>query len=203
MVERLRNLKSWQMGILLATLSILFLAANTYPYWYWRLTGRSLAPITQMTDAQWSPKADAAYIMDTDTEPGWRLTLTVAMSLGAVIMIAYGGTWALREILGPPTGGRQRRGLVSVREVSALSPKQVLYVVRAGGKFLLLGATEEQISYLTELDMGEGTASFAEQLESAETPGPSLGAVLAGVRAKIAALRPERTPQVEVVERLV
>jgi len=220
MTERLRTLNGWQIGLLLAVAIVLLLAAMTYPYWT-RRTVHLPAAVPEAAAAATSPEGEGAAkgFMSEYQEPsaalplntgglGLQTVITVVASLGAVIMIIYGGTWALREIIGPSPGGKgslRKGGMVNIREVVPLSPKHSLYVVRAGDRLLLLGATEQQITHLSDLGTAEEAETFAETLGNAQAsiPAASVATLLAGAKAKVAALRAEPKGTVESFERIV
>jgi len=220
MTEKLKALSGWQIGFLLAAAIVLLFAAMTYPYWTQRLprlpaANPEVAEMATPSDVEavegsFLPEyqePDAALHLDTGGFD-FQTIITVIASLGAVIMIIYGGTWALREIIGPSPRGRSSlrgRGMVNVREVIPLSPKQSLYVVRAGDRLLLLGATEQQVTHLSDLGTAEEEETFAEYLGNAQTSAPaaSIAALLTGAKAKVAGLRSEPKAQVESFERIV
>jgi len=85
----------------------------------------------------------------------WKDTLGLLAKLGVVVLVIYGSLWALRVVLfqrRPLTG---QSTFVQVRESIPLAPNRMLYLVELGSKMLLLGATEQQISLLGEVNKGE------------------------------------------------
>lgn len=77
------------------------------------------------------------------------LLLTTVLLLVAVAVVAYVLVRLLRRGLeGRPVG----EGLVAVLARVPLEPRRALYVVRVGGKTLLLGASEGGLGLVTELD---------------------------------------------------
>jgi len=63
-------------------------------------------------------------------------------------------------------GGR----LLSVQESQSIGPNQKLHLVRMGNELLLIGATEQNISFLARYDGDVTSDSFADHLQSAITP---------------------------------
>ncbi|MBP8810610.1 MAG: flagellar biosynthetic protein FliO [Kofleriaceae bacterium] len=77
------------------------------------------------------------------------LLVTTVVLLAVVCLVAFVVVRLLRRGLeGRPVGER----LVSVVARVPLEPRRSLYVVRVGGKTLLLGASEGGLSLLSELD---------------------------------------------------
>jgi flagellar biosynthetic protein FliO len=76
--------------------------------------------------------------------------MDLVLKLGAVLALAYVSMAALKRYTG---GSVSRRGsLLEVLDSTALGPNRAVYVVRAGGKRLVLGVTQNQITALGELD---------------------------------------------------
>jgi flagellar protein FliO/FliZ len=94
--------------------------------------------------------------------PGGALDLF--LKLGAVLALAYVSLAALRRYTG---GASSQRGtLLEVLDSTSLGPNRAVYVVRAGGRRLVLGVTQQQITALGDLD-GEPLDDTA----SASAPG--------------------------------
>ena len=75
--------------------------------------------------------------------------LKMLFVLAGVLLLAWVVTkhW-LPRMMG---GVRTQIGPMSVVARYSLEPRKTLYIVRAGSQYLLLGCSEGQISYLTEL----------------------------------------------------
>jgi flagellar biosynthetic protein FliO len=94
-------------------------------------------------------------------EPAPLYFVGVAVKLIAVLLLIVGGAiilkrWQGRRIPGKP--GRQLRLLETVR----LSPKQALHVVELGGQHYLIGATDQNISLLSQVELDQVEASGSE-----------------------------------------
>ncbi len=75
-------------------------------------------------------------------------TISFIMKLGLVILLIFLVMSILRRIRWgnfTPTGHQ-----LSIQDTLFLSPKQKIYLVRAGKKMILVGATDEHISVLSE-----------------------------------------------------
>ena len=80
--------------------------------------------------------------------PGGALDLL--LKLGAVLALAYVSLAAIRRYT---AGASSQRGtLLEVLDSTTLGPNRAVYVVRAGGRRLVLGVTQQQITSLDDLD---------------------------------------------------
>lgn len=76
--------------------------------------------------------------------------LRMLLVLGLVIAVIYVTlNYGLRRLMRVAPG---QNGLVTVHERVGLEPKKSVYLVEAGGEYLLLGVGEREISVLTHLD---------------------------------------------------
>ncbi|MCC7367218.1 MAG: flagellar biosynthetic protein FliO [Chloroflexi bacterium] len=76
--------------------------------------------------------------------------MDLVLKLGAVLALAYVSMAALKRYT---AGSISQRGtLLEVLDSTTLGPNRSVYVVRAGGKRLVLGVTQNQITPLGELD---------------------------------------------------
>ena len=100
------------------------------------------------------------------------LVSTLLFSLMLIVASIYGGVWLYRRYAKPTSanglllGGR----LLSVQESQSIGPNQKLHLVRMGNELLLIGATEQNISFLARYDGDVTSDSFADHLQSAITP---------------------------------
>lgn len=76
--------------------------------------------------------------------------MDLVLKLGAVLALAYVSMAALKRYT---AGSVSQRGtLLEVLDSTTLGPNRSIFVVRAGGKRLVLGVTQNQITSLGELD---------------------------------------------------
>jgi flagellar protein FliO/FliZ len=88
--------------------------------------------------------------LPSDPTPFLDLAVTL-LAFFAVILLAWlAARWLLRRMYGPGSGGRVR-----VLERVPLEPRRSLYLVEAGEKLLLVGATEHDIRLLGEFKRDE------------------------------------------------
>jgi len=103
----------------------------------------------------------------TNPEPaGWRAALGVISSLVLVVIAIYGTLWGIKTFLLRKGPAAVRTGWIRIWETVHLSPHRTLYLVEINGRLFILGATDHQVSLLTELDrsaIGE-QSPFAAQL---------------------------------------
>lgn len=85
---------------------------------------------------------------------GWALLQMLGALLVVCLLIFVIFRFALRRLVGP-LGPPETLELLARR---ALSPRSALWIVRAGGRAFLLGATDQQISLLAELDSADAAA---------------------------------------------
>lgn len=102
---------------------------------------------------------------------------TIFASLLLIVAAIYGGVWLYRRYAGGAQGGvAVGGGMLAVQESHAIGPNQKLHLVRVGEELLLIGATDQSISFLARCD-GEQTDSggFSSHLQSAMTTEQSSG----------------------------
>ena len=117
------------------------------------------------------------------------LLVRVVVSLGVVLAVMAGAAAVLRRsgVVGTaPAGkrGSRRRNAVEVIARHGLSRGSSIAVVRLGGRALVIGVTEHQVSLLTEIDPAELDAPPDDELSSPGIPripgagpaGPGIGA---------------------------
>lgn len=96
------------------------------------------------------PVSEPPELLKEEISLGWSLVQTFVV-LGLVVALAWLTlNVGLRRLMGLAPAGR--RGIVSVVERVPLDQKRALYVVRAGGEVLLLGASELSVNVITKLD---------------------------------------------------
>jgi flagellar biosynthetic protein FliO len=110
------------------------------------------------------------------------LLVRVVVSLGVVLAIMAGAAAVLRRSGVVGTSGMGKRGGLRRRAVPmeviarhGLSRSSSVTVLRVGGRALVIGVTEHQVSLLTEIDPAELEAP-PESPDAAAGPGPGIGA---------------------------
>jgi flagellar biosynthetic protein FliO len=93
------------------------------------------------------------------------LAVRVLLNLGLVIGLIYGSLALLRRWQGGATGARPARQL-AVLETTRLSPRQAVHLLKVGERTLLLGATDQAVTLLAELEPQA-------EIEAAPVAGPS------------------------------
>ncbi len=98
---------------------------------------------------------------------------TMTLSLLLIVGAIYAGVWLYkRQTASGPAGGLLLGGrLLAVQESQTIGPNQKLHLVRMGDELLLIGATEQNISFLARYDGEVADSSFAGHLQSATLPG--------------------------------
>jgi flagellar biogenesis protein FliO len=106
------------------------------------------------------------------------LLVRVVVSLGVVLAVMWGAAAVLRRsgVTGTASlvrrGGVRRKAPVEVIARHGLSRSASVSVVRLGGRGLVLGVTEHQVTLLTEIDPAELDAPPE---EAAGPAGPGIG----------------------------
>ena len=120
------------------------------------------------------------------------LLVRVVVSLGVVLAVMAGAAAVLRRSGVVGTAGMGKRGGLRRRAVpmeviarQGLSRSSSVAVLRVGGRALVIGVTEHQVSLLTEIDPAElagfsgdtpGPPGRPESPDVAAGPGPGIGA---------------------------
>jgi flagellar protein FliO/FliZ len=111
------------------------------------------------------------------------LLVRVVVSLGVVLAVMWGAATVLRRsgVAGTAATGRRgvrRKAPVEIVSRHGLSRGAFVTVVRFGGRALVLGVTEHQVSLLTEIDPAE-LDTPADEIDAgsstAGTAGPGIG----------------------------
>ncbi len=106
-----------------------------------------------------------------DTTSTVSLAVSVMLKLGAVLLLIYLCLrWLHRlQSVAPLTAKRQ----ISLLETMHLSPRQKLHLVQIGGRTLLLGATEQSLSFLAEVDLPSTAEAPSQTPAESVTPTPT------------------------------
>jgi flagellar protein FliO/FliZ len=94
---------------------------------------------------------------------------SLSLTLGAVVLLAWAGLWAMRR-LRPGAGIGYARDCTILRTL-ALGPRERLLVVRIGARQLVIGVGANAVSLLCELDTplvdANGDDRFGEAVKKA------------------------------------
>ncbi len=96
------------------------------------------------------------------------LALGLILKLGLVVALIYASLLGLRRW---QIGGAGRARRLAVLETVRLSPRQAIHLVRAGERWLLVGATDQALALLSEIEAEPEAAPAA---QPAPRPLPSL-----------------------------
>jgi flagellar biosynthetic protein FliO len=101
------------------------------------------------------------------------LSASVFLKLAAVVILMVAAAWILRRVQGGAWKAVERQ--VKVIETTHLTPRRAIHLVQVGDRKLLIGATDQSIALLTEIDdQPAGTiasdATFSELLSVAAQP---------------------------------
>ncbi len=116
------------------------------------------------------------------------LVLDVIFKLGIVVVLIYVSLLLLKRW--QDAGGKMPGGILSMRmkerqltvlETTRLSPRQALHLVKVGSQTVLIGATDQALTLLTEVDDLPAPAIPDQTTAKA---GPGFSRLLAYIRAK-------------------
>lgn len=165
--------KSWLLLLIVGIGSVFFLSQRSLPTDYNDTSSDSLS--SETTEQQVEPAAPSGYLAEydpmandflvgttEDERPLWQEGGALALKLAVVISLVYivliGLRWLQKGNSTQASNGTTIRILESIN----LAPNRVLHLVIVGEKMLLIGATDQQVSLLTEL--ADTKAPLAEDL---------------------------------------
>lgn len=141
----------------------------------------TLGPLPVATDQADSKPAAPPPAASEDLDEPDSMAATMfrtLLVLGVVVGLIYLSlNFGLRKLMGIK-GMPGRSGLVQVVERVPLDPKRTLFVVKAGGEFLLLGGADQNLSLISKLDAAQVTALLDQQRRNALQPSPFLQKLL-------------------------
>jgi flagellar biosynthetic protein FliO len=77
----------------------------------------------------------------------WPSLIKLVGALALILVIIYGSVWLLKRFsLGKTPGGGE---LISIVDRRFLAPKQALYLIKVGGKHVLVGSSEAGLTAIT------------------------------------------------------
>jgi flagellar biosynthetic protein FliO len=96
------------------------------------------------------------------------ILVDIILKLGLVVILIFISALVYRRWRpGGPSGNLHQLGLL---ETLSLGPKRTLYIVKAGDQQLLIGATDQSISLISELAPIADSASLSSQTPSSQPP---------------------------------
>jgi len=83
---------------------------------------------------------------------------TAIKVIGSVLLvlgILYAGVYAMRAFSGRAGAGRFKRDAIAILHKRYIAPKKAIYVIKVGGRSMVVGVTDSQISHLADLSEEE------------------------------------------------
>jgi len=117
-------------------------------------------PATAPTAVGPAPAPGSGLPTATDPLDGPAMAADVLVKLLAVLALAYAALWALRRYTQGTALGRPG-SLLEVLETTHLGPNRTLYLVRAGDKRLLIGATPSSMATLATWETEDAAPAAA------------------------------------------
>jgi len=121
------------------------------------------------------PQTETGARLGNDTLTTAALGLNVTFKLGIVVLLIYASLFVLKQMQGGKSSCQKPQQLVVLESIH-LSPRQALHLVRVGQQTLLIGATDNSINLVGELDSTNATESIFAEEENATPTSPSLPA---------------------------
>ncbi len=155
------------------------------PRWVWGiglLALMGLASIPFGTDVQ-APETPALSGGDALSAAG--MALSVFWKLGLVLLLIYASLYLLRRWQGGKLGGSTRK--MSILETTRLSPRQAIHLVKVGQQVFLIGATDSNVTLVSEVDalpQVEKQPAMAESQPATLLPASNFGNVLSSLLVK-------------------
>jgi flagellar biosynthetic protein FliO len=91
-------------------------------------------------------------------------TVNVIFKFGIVLALIYAAFYFLRRWRGGLPGVPSRR--MAVIETARLSPRQAIHLVRVGNQELLIGATDQNLSLLAEIEPATAIAAQSDSMDA-------------------------------------
>ncbi len=142
--------------------------------WFWLLVIVSvafiLAHFSKVSAQDWDrlslpgkSMTAAPITVEQPTRPSFNMgDSSVVMPLlklfGALVLVVgaiYGSLYILRRMMGSRLAGNRGQKIIEVLEISHLTPKKAVSLVRFGERAVLVGMAENSLSVLAELDAAE------------------------------------------------
>ena len=138
------------------------------PPWAWGglALGGLFAVIWVVNSRVAPPPTSAAGAVGGDTTA---LAVDILVKLSLIVGLIYGALWVFRRWRGADLRSGAKK--VDVLETVHLSPRRAIHLVRAGDQIILIGATDQNVTFLSDI---ENPASA-----SAEQSSPVFAEVLA------------------------
>ena len=103
-----------------------------------------------------------------DAWSGLTLAVSVILKLGLVVALIYASLYLLRRWQSGAFDPARRQ--VTIVESARLTPRQALHLVRAGERLLLIGATDQSLTLLAEVEPRPAEAQPTPALPAARLP---------------------------------
>ncbi len=103
--------------------------------------------------AQTSSPDSTAVLPEFNYSPSlFGIVVKLIISMVLIVGLIYLFTYLFKKLNGRVSGGGAIGDTIKIIGRTYLSPKQILYLVKIGGKYSVLGATESSINMISQLD---------------------------------------------------
>jgi flagellar biosynthetic protein FliO len=129
---------------------------KSLPVWVWILIGFGfllfvlILLVDQMTTSTF-PMVTGSENPTATSGSTTELILSVFLKLGIVLVLIYAGFYFIRRWKGIPFNNASHQ--ISILETLRLSPRQTVFLIRTGDRCVMIGATDQSINYLTDVEL--------------------------------------------------
>jgi len=113
-----------------------------------------------------TPDSTAAPVREIYSPSLFGILVKLVISLGLIIGLIYLSTYLMKRFNSRVTGGGGFGETIKVMGRTYLSPKQSLYLVKIGGKYAVIGATDQSVSKIADLEEDEIAKSDSHKTSS-------------------------------------
>jgi flagellar biogenesis protein FliO len=117
---------------------------RAWPAWVWGVAAIiALGALAFLWDT-----GQPGATQDPFAPPDWSILLSVMLKLGVVLALIYIGLFLLKK--GRMDGAKQGPQRLVLLETLRFSPKQAVHMLRADGRTLVVGATDQAVALLAQ-----------------------------------------------------
>lgn len=125
----------------------------------------TLSGVTEKEEAA-TQVNESEMVMPSLTEGALPSMTKIGLSLLLVIVVIYGTVFLMRKLTGNRLAGAGSKKSVQLIEQTYLAPKKSVCLVKLADRAVLLGMTDTQINFLTEIDWDSMPQDVHKKVES-------------------------------------
>lgn len=86
---------------------------------------------------------------------GTEIAIRLLISILIISILIYVSVWGLKKLSAYRIGRGRSAGSIEIIENAFIGPKKGLHIIRAGGKYILVGSSDSTISHICDLDAAD------------------------------------------------